>query len=93
MYISNSVCVYEDDIVSLLPSDYRWAVTGTPIQNQLKDFYSLIKFIRLAPFDDFRVWRDTVERKGEIVENFHNACQMMDVILEQFRQIWPSKQV
>lgn len=46
-------------------TDYRWAVTGTPIQNQLKDFYSLIKFIRLAPFDDYRVWRDTVERKGK----------------------------
>ena len=42
-------------------------MTGTPIQNQLKDFYSLIKFIRLAPFDDFRVWRDTVERKGYYV--------------------------
>ena len=48
-----------------LPSlaDHRWAVTGTPIQNKLNDFYSLIRFIRLAPFDNFRVWKDTVERK------------------------------
>ena len=45
-------------------TDSRWALTGTPIQNKLLDFYSLIKFIQLAPFDDFRVWRDTVEKKG-----------------------------
>ena len=52
------VCVALDCV------DNRWAVTGTPIQNSLKDFYSLIKFIHLAPFDDFHVWKDTVERKG-----------------------------
>ena len=46
--------------------DLRWAVTGTPIQNNLKDFYSLIKFIQLAPFDDYRVWKATVEQRGEL---------------------------
>ena len=46
-------------------SELRWAITGTPIQNNLKDFYSLIKFIQLAPFDDFRVWKATVEQRGK----------------------------
>ncbi len=45
-------------------SDHRWAVTGTPIQNKLKDFFSLIKFIRLAPFDDYRVWTEAVDKRG-----------------------------
>ena len=54
----------EGETISFSTTDFRWAITGTPIQNKLKDFYSLIKFIRLAPFDDYRVWRDTVERKG-----------------------------
>ena len=46
------------------PPEMRWAITGTPIQNNLKDFYSLIKFIQLAPFDDYRIWKITVEQKG-----------------------------
>lgn len=56
------ICFY-----SPYTTDNRWAVTGTPIQNNLKDFFSLIKFIHLAPFDDFQVWKDTVERKGTCV--------------------------
>ena len=47
-------------------ADLRWAVTGTPIQNNLRDFYSLIKFMQLAPFDDYRVWKAAVEQKGAI---------------------------
>lgn len=47
--------------------DKRWAVTGTPIQNNLKDFYSLIKFLHLAPFDDHRIWMTTVEQRGDVV--------------------------
>ncbi len=46
-------------------SEHRWAVTGTPIQNKVKDFFSLIKFLRLAPFDDYRVWREAVDKRGE----------------------------
>jgi len=30
----------------------RWVVTGTPVHNSGKDFYSLMKFLRCSPFDD-----------------------------------------
>lgn len=39
----------------------RWAVTGTPIQNNLLDMYSLLKFLRCSPFDEFRLWKAQVD--------------------------------
>nr|XP_006822526.1 PREDICTED: transcription termination factor 2-like [Saccoglossus kowalevskii] len=42
----------------------RWAVTGTPIQNQLSDMYSLLRFLRCSPFDELQVWKRWVENKG-----------------------------
>lgn len=35
----------------------RWALTGTPIQNEEKDFYALLKFLKLHPFDDWKIWK------------------------------------
>ncbi|XP_060834139.1 metacaspase-2-like isoform X4 [Rhopalosiphum padi] len=38
-------------------SIYRWAITGTPIHNKEADFFTLLKFIRCHPFDDWNVWK------------------------------------
>uniref|UniRef100_A0A8C6Z2E6 Transcription termination factor 2 n=1 Tax=Nothoprocta perdicaria TaxID=30464 RepID=A0A8C6Z2E6_NOTPE len=45
----------------------RWAVTGTPIQNNLLDMYSLLRFLRCSPFDEYKMWKFQVDnntRKG-----------------------------
>jgi SWI/SNF-related matrix-associated actin-dependent regulator of chromatin subfamily A3 len=44
----------------------RWAITGTPIQNKLADFASIVKFLQVHPYSDpktfeeeiFKPWRN-----------------------------------
>ena len=33
-----------------LAADYRWCLTGTPLQNRVGELYSLVRFLRFAPF-------------------------------------------
>nr|XP_019586166.1 PREDICTED: transcription termination factor 2 isoform X1 [Rhinolophus sinicus] len=47
--------------VCKLQARARWAVTGTPIQNNLLDMYSLLKFLRCSPFDEFNLWKSQVD--------------------------------
>ncbi|KAI1487109.1 SNF2 family N-terminal domain-containing protein [Biscogniauxia mediterranea] len=41
-----------------LRSIYRWCLSGTPMQNNLDELQSLVKFLRIKPYDDLREWRD-----------------------------------
>nr|XP_046259676.1 transcription termination factor 2 isoform X2 [Scatophagus argus] len=47
--------------VCQLRAHARWAVTGTPIQNNLLDMYSLLKFLRCSPFDEYKLWKAQVD--------------------------------
>ncbi|KAL8696289.1 MAG: hypothetical protein Q9224_002872, partial [Gallowayella concinna] len=45
-----------------LRAEYRWCLTGTPMQNNLDELQSLIKFLRIKPYNDLNVWRDQITR-------------------------------
>jgi SNF2 family DNA or RNA helicase len=51
-----------------LTSDYRWCVTGTPIQNKELDLYALIRFLNLAPFNDRNIWREQVQKGSKGIQ-------------------------
>ncbi|KAJ4783295.1 hypothetical protein LUZ62_034541 [Rhynchospora pubera] len=48
-YIKNRQTVSAKAVCSL-DSEYKWAISGTPLQNKLGDFYSLIRFLRVFPY-------------------------------------------
>ncbi|OAF69327.1 hypothetical protein A3Q56_02940, partial [Intoshia linei] len=46
-------------------SKYRWILTGTPVQNKLLDVYSLLRFLRCRPFDEYNLWKKQIESYSE----------------------------
>ncbi|XP_077393701.1 transcription termination factor 2 isoform X2 [Festucalex cinctus] len=53
--------VQQSMAVCQLRAAARWAMTGTPIQNNLLDMYSLLKFLRCSPFDEYKLWKAQVD--------------------------------
>ncbi|KAG5847356.1 hypothetical protein ANANG_G00125170 [Anguilla anguilla] len=45
-----------------LTAERRWILSGTPIQNSLKDLWMLISFLKLKPFDVKEWWNRVIER-------------------------------
>ncbi|KAE9372536.1 hypothetical protein N431DRAFT_375776 [Stipitochalara longipes BDJ] len=43
--------------IKSLQSNFRWCLTGTPIQNSLEDLAALVNFIQSYPLDDFHVFK------------------------------------
>lgn len=42
-----------------LSARYRLAMTGTPLQNRAEELYSLIRFLKVGPYDDWkRFWEE-----------------------------------
>lgn len=43
-----------------LDAQFRFCLTGTPCQNSLEDIHSLLKFLRIAPYNDFKLFKTDV---------------------------------
>lgn len=43
-----------------LKAKYRWCLTGTPIQNNVEELFSLFKFLRARPLDNWQVFKARV---------------------------------
>ncbi|XP_034665895.1 transcription termination factor 2 [Drosophila subobscura] len=68
--------------VSELRGKFRWALTGTPIQNKELDIYALLKFLRCSPFDDLNTWKKWIDNKSAGGQNRLNLL-MKSIMLRR----------
>ncbi|XP_077235884.1 DNA/RNA helicase protein isoform X2 [Tasmannia lanceolata] len=48
-----------------LTAECRWCLTGTPIQNNLEDIYSLLRFLRVEPWSNWGLWNKLIQKPFE----------------------------
>ncbi|KAH9974278.1 SNF2 family N-terminal domain-containing protein [Lactifluus volemus] len=45
-----------------LEGKYRWCLTGTPLQNNVEELYSLLKFLRIKPLNDWQTFNEQINK-------------------------------
>ncbi|XP_043926554.1 helicase-like transcription factor [Protopterus annectens] len=77
--IRNSNCLQTKAAINLM-AQRRWVLTGTPIQNSLKDLWSLLSFFKLKPFTEREWWYRTIERPVTIGD--HGGLKRLQALIK-----------
>ncbi|TPX13054.1 uncharacterized protein E0L32_006480 [Thyridium curvatum] len=64
-----------------LMAEHRWVLTGTPIVNKLEDLFSLIRFLRVEPWNNFSFWKTFITVPFES-KDFMRALDVVQTVLE-----------
>ncbi|ODQ65918.1 hypothetical protein NADFUDRAFT_12699, partial [Nadsonia fulvescens var. elongata DSM 6958] len=63
-----------------LESKYRWCLTGTPMQNSVKELQSLVKFLRIEPYDEERKFNRDISIR--LKNNDPSAMRKLQALLK-----------
>jgi DNA repair protein RAD5 len=64
-----------------LRAERRWVLTGTPIVNKLEDLFSLVKFLRVEPWNNFSFWKAFITTPFQS-KGYVQALKVVQSILE-----------
>ncbi|KAI9472360.1 MAG: SNF2 family N-terminal domain-containing protein [Benjaminiella poitrasii] len=71
---------------SQLKARKRWCLTGTPIQNNVNELYSLFRFLRIEPWSDYSTFRRVITNPLQ-QQTSHNNNNGGAVAMERLRTI------
>ena len=64
-----------------LKATHRWVLTGTPIVNRLEDLFSLVRFLKVEPWNNFSFWRTFITVPFEN-KDYVRALNVVQTVLE-----------
>ncbi|THC96788.1 hypothetical protein EYZ11_003713 [Aspergillus tanneri] len=64
-----------------LKATHRWVLTGTPIVNRLEDLFSLVRFLKVEPWNNFSYWKTFITVPFESKE-YVRALNVVQTVLE-----------
>ncbi|CDO71519.1 hypothetical protein BN946_scf184910.g18 [Trametes cinnabarina] len=65
-----------------LEAKYRWCLTGTPMQNSVEELYSLIKFLRISPLNDWSTFNSAIAKPVKAGKPVR-ALKRLQVVLQK----------